>query len=109
MIELRFDPLTSLTRDVVDLGCEIELTVTIPVTCQTGLGVHPQDLTTAGMWSSQERKLHINILEMKVVQLALNALLYRQSHRRGSGVDEQQCHSGGILEESVGNGVSGHV
>ena len=40
---------------------------------QTGRGVHLQDLTAVGTWTSQE-ELHINILEMKVVHLSLNAL-----------------------------------
>ena len=38
-------------------------------------GAHLQDLMAAGVWSQEERELHINVLEMKVVWLALNAFL----------------------------------
>ena len=31
------------------------------------------DITAAEIWSKEEHELHINILEMKAVQLALNA------------------------------------
>ena len=41
---------------------------------QTGLGVHLQDLTVVGTWSPKKREFHINILEMKAVQLALDAI-----------------------------------
>ena len=34
------------------------------------------ELTSAGTWSSQEEELHITILKMKLIQLALNALLH---------------------------------
>ena len=40
---------------------------------QTGWGVHLRDLNAAGTWTPCEKKLHTSILEMKAVQLALNA------------------------------------
>ena len=40
---------------------------------RTGWGAHLQDLTPAGVWTEEELNLHINLLEMKSVQLALNA------------------------------------
>ena len=41
------------------------------------LGSLPFDLTAAGSWSQEERGFNINMLEMKVVVLALNAFLDR--------------------------------
>ena len=41
----------------------------------TGLAAHLQDLTATGIWSWKEEKLHFSILEMKAVQLTLNAFL----------------------------------
>ena len=37
-------------------------------------GAHLLDLPAAGVWPQEEKELHINILEMKVVVLALNTL-----------------------------------
>ena len=42
----------------------------------TSWDAHLQDLTMAGVWS-REKALHINIPEIKAVQLALNAFLTR--------------------------------
>ena len=48
-----------------------------------------QDLTAAGTCTTKEKELHVNILEMKAVQLVLEAFKDRIiSH-------EQQCHNGG--------------
>ena len=41
-----------------------------------GRRVHLQVLTTKKMLTSQEKELHINILEMKPVQLTLDAFLH---------------------------------
>ena len=41
-----------------------------------GQGTYLQDVATVGVWS-QDRELHINTLEMKVVLLALNTFLPR--------------------------------
>ena len=38
---------------------------------KTGWGASCQGLTTRGVWSKQERSLHINVLELLVVKLAL--------------------------------------
>ena len=38
---------------------------------------HYQDRTAAGFWSREERELYINVVEMVVVQLALNVFLPR--------------------------------
>ena len=43
----------------------------------SGWGGHLLDLTTAGVWSQEEQVLHINIMEMGVVILALNAFLHQ--------------------------------
>ena len=43
----------------------------------TGWRVHFQGLTAAGKWASIEKDLHTNILEMKAIELTLNALLPR--------------------------------
>ena len=43
----------------------------------TGWDSHLQYLTAARVWSKEERELHINVLEMKAVQLAWNAFLSR--------------------------------
>ena len=40
-----------------------------------GWGAHLLDSTAVGVWSWEEKKLHSNILEMKVVHLALEAFL----------------------------------
>ena len=40
----------------------------------TGWGSH-LNLTAAGVWFREEGDLHINVLEMKAVQLALNTFL----------------------------------
>ena len=39
---------------------------------QIGLGAHLQDLTAVGTWTPQ-KELSVNILEIKAVQLVLNA------------------------------------
>ena len=44
-------------------------------TSWTGWGTHLCNLTATGKWPQEEMSLHINILEMKAVQLALNAIL----------------------------------
>ena len=41
---------------------------------QTGWEAHLQDLTAAGLCTEEERELHISVLEMKVVQLTVDAL-----------------------------------
>ena len=41
----------------------------------TGWGVHFQELNTASAWSLED-ELHINMLEMKVGQLSLDAFLF---------------------------------
>ena len=44
---------------------------------QTGWGTHLQDLTAADVLSFREKKLCINNLEVKAVQLTLDAFLSR--------------------------------
>ena len=44
---------------------------------QTGCRAHLQDLTVAGIWSLVEKDFHINIMEIKAVQLAQNVFLSR--------------------------------
>ena len=55
-----------------------------PDTSRTGSGANMQDLTTAGVWTKEELDLHVNILEMKAFQLALN--LFRDWIMGGSVV-----------------------
>ena len=71
-------------------------------TSQTGWGAYLQDLTTAGMWTPQKREFHISVLEMKVVQLALNVILHRIK-------GEALVLISGILQEVGRNCISGHL
>ena len=43
----------------------------------TGWGTHLRDFIAARVWSREEKELYINVLDMKLVQLALNAFLPR--------------------------------
>ena len=36
-------------------------------------GAHSEQTTTKGLWSDREKRLHINVLELKVVSLALQS------------------------------------
>ncbi|XP_048250608.1 uncharacterized protein LOC125378710 [Haliotis rufescens] len=45
-----------------------------------GWGAHMDDATIQGKWSSQEKELHINCLEMRAIYLALTAWLDRLHH-----------------------------
>ena len=38
-----------------------------------GLGTHLDQSSTKGLWSDQEKRLHINVLELKAVSLALRS------------------------------------
>ena len=47
-----------------------------------GWGAHLQELVASGVWSDDDRNLHINLLEMRAVQLALQAFQDRlMGHR----------------------------
>ena len=52
----------------------------------TGSGVHLQDLILAGMWTAEEKELHMNILEMEVLQLTPDT--FKDSQWGGSGSSE---------------------
>ena len=43
----------------------------------TDRSMHLQGLSTTGVWPQEEMELHITVLEMKPVQLTLNAFLLR--------------------------------
>ena len=49
----------------------------LPVHRKIGSGAYLHDLAAVRMWTYQEKELCMNDLEMKAVQLALNALLSR--------------------------------
>ena len=38
-----------------------------------GWGAHLEQVSTKGLWSDREKRLHINILELKAVSLALQS------------------------------------
>ena len=40
-----------------------------------GWGAHLEDLEIRGLWSSEEQVFHINLLEPRVIHLALEAIL----------------------------------
>ena len=44
-------------------------------TSNEGWGAHLEQSSTKGLWSDQEKRLHINVLELKVVSLALRRFM----------------------------------
>ena len=42
-------------------------------TSNEGCGTHLDQTSTKGLWSDQEKRLHINVLELKAVSLALRS------------------------------------
>ena len=53
-------------------------------TSNEGWGVHLEQTSTKGLWSDREKRLHINVLELKVVSLALQRF-------------KDQCHNQTVL------------
>ena len=58
----------------MDIRCPLLLSLNTSI---TGWDAHLLDHTVAGIWLLKEKDLQINVLEMKAVQLALNAFLTR--------------------------------
>ena len=61
--------------------------------------MHLQDLTPVGVWTEEELRFHINILEMKVVQLA-STTFRDQTMGEFPDLDGLQSNGDGILKET---------
>ena len=56
---------------------------------KTGWGASCQGLTTRGVWSKEERSLHINVLELLVVKLALLSFTKKKGSKTYTLSDRQ--------------------
>ena len=74
---------------------------------QTDWGVHFQDLTVVGTLFPQDKEHHVNILEMKVVQLAPNT--FPDMVMGEAMVLMSNNAGGGSLEETRGKCISDHM
>ena len=50
--------------------------------CTQGWGAHLQELTASGIWSQDQSKLHINVLELQAIWLGLRAFSQRVENAR---------------------------
>ena len=64
----------------------------------SGWGAHLLDQNVSGVWSAQEKLLHINLLEMKALFLALQA--FQEDVR-----DMRQLHGCGVRQQTGRHGV----
>ena len=69
--------------------------------------VHPQDLTAAVMWPSEEKEIILTSRRWKCFSWLSTPS--ETGHWEASGSYEQQCHSYGILEEARMYCISRHV
>ena len=69
----------------------------------SGWGAHLLDQNVSGVWSDQEKLLHINLLEMKALFLGL------QAFQDVSGRDVRQLHGCAVRQQSGGHGFPGPV
>ena len=65
----------------------------------SGWGAHLLDQNVSGVWSAQEKLLHINLLEMRALFLALQAFQE----------DVRQLHGCGVRQQTGGHGVEASV
>ena len=66
----------------------------------SGWGAHLLDQNVSGVWSAQEKLLHINLLEMKALFLGLQAF-----QEDVAGRDVRQLHGCGVRQQTGGHGV----
>ena len=59
-------------RSILKPSPDIALTITTD-SSMTGWGAESSGVTTQGLWTTQERQMHINVLEMKAVNFAVQA------------------------------------
>ena len=70
----------------------------------SGWGAHLLDQNVSGVWSDQEKLLHINLLEMKALFLGLQAF-----QGDVSGHHVRQLHGCGVRQQTGGHGFPGSV
>ena len=66
-----------------------------------GWGCQLGDLHASGLWSKTERRLHINLLELKAVLLSLKHFRDQCSHRASDG-SHRQHFRGGVHQQTGG-------
>ena len=71
-------------------------------------GAHLDQSSTKGLWSDQEKRLHINILELKAVSLALRRFK-DQCQKPNSSSCNRQLNSGNLHKQTRRNSLSGDV
>ena len=71
ILDLQWWSLSSHLLQGTPLGCPPPQSLLFTDASTEGWGAHLGKLTTSGLWSSEDKKLHINVLEMKAVLLAL--------------------------------------
>ena len=73
-------------------------------------GTHLDQSSTKGLWSEQEKRLHINVLELKVVSLALRQF---KDNERKNPRNSSSCHGqlnhGSLHKQTRRNSLSGDV
>ena len=73
-----------------------------------GWGAHLEQSSTQGLWSPQEKGLHINVLELKAVFLALRHFK-DQCQDQTVLVGQQQLNCGSLHKQTRGNTLGGDV
>ena len=65
-----------------------------------GWGAHLENMTVSGNWTSQEKTLHINVLELKAVKDSLSGLkkLSKQNSKHKNSDSIRQCQCGQLSE-----------
>ena len=71
-----------------------------------GWGAHLDQSSTKGLWSDREKRLHINVLELKVVSLALR---HFKDQCQNSASCNRQLNSGSLHKQTRRNSLSRDV
>ena len=74
----------------------------------SGWGAHLLNQHVSGVWSDQEKLLHINLLEMKALFLGSSGFS-RRCHRSSRDSDVRQLDGRGVRQQARGHGVPGPV
>ena len=74
-----------------------------------GWGAHLDQNSTKGLWSDREKRLHINVLELKAVSLALSSRLQGPVPESNSVSCDGQLNSGSLHQQTRRNTLSRDV
>ena len=74
----------------------------------SGWGAHLLDQHVCGVWSDQEKLLHINLLEMKALFLGLSGIP-RRCHWSSRDSDVRQLDGCGVRQQARGHGFPGSM